>query len=341
MASPQNNTDTSSDSVTLPKIATPSPEATPILTPSATPAPPSPPPLTGRIAFPIDDGFAHYAIWMVELPKGEPFLALSRARQPNFSARGQLLVNNETSPNGENLGLVDANNTWLGLVSDTPEDCLPFWNPAGDHYVYGNSHLLTDPITRNYLAYLFIPCSLRRPSEEGEDKCRDTGGKSKLTPGAYPVWTDDNRIAFFADLGGAGIYLINARATAREFADDSIQRVLLVGDGRPSDTQGNKLFFSAASLEQNWEAYVINLDGSNLVNLSNSQLTNDGLPTVSPDGAWVAFVSNRNEHWGIWIVSSSGGIPFELVDLSKINTINKPWGEGDREWTNERITWGP
>jgi Tol biopolymer transport system component len=278
---------------------------------------------------------------MVELAKGEPFLVLRRARQPNFSTRGQLLVNNENSPNGENLGLLEANNTWLGLVSDAPEDRYPFWNPEGDRYVFANPQLLTDPITQQYLTYLFIPCSLRRPLEENTDSCRDTSGKSKLVPGDYPVWTDDYRIALFVDLGGAGIYAVNAGATSREYGDASPQRIILAGDARPSDTQGNKLFFSAASLEQNWEAYGVNLDGNNQINLSNSPTTRDGLPTVSPDGAWVAFVSDRNEHWGIWVVPSSGGTPTEIVNLSTINPNPNPWGTGDHEWINERITWGP
>jgi Tol biopolymer transport system component len=280
---------------------------------------------------------------MAELPKGEPFLLLRGARQPNFSTTGQLLVNNENSPNGENLGRLDASNTWVGLVSDTPEDRFPFWNPEGDRYVFVNPRLLTDPNTQQYLDFLFIPCSVLRPLEENSEKCRDTGGKSKLVPGDFPVWTDDYRIAYLNNQqGNQGVYLVSAGAIPREPASDpEPQQLLAATDARPSDTQGNRLFFSAASLDDNWEAYAINLDGTNLSNLSNSPETQDGLPTVSPDGAWVAFISNRDEHWGIWVVPSSGGTPSEVVNLSKLNTNPTPWGTDDRDWTNERISWGP
>jgi Tol biopolymer transport system component len=329
--------------VTLPS-ASPSPAATPTPSPStATPLPAAPPSLSGRIAFPIDDGLGQYDIWMVELSKGEPFRLLPRARQPNFSNSGQLLVNNENSPNGENLGRLDANNTWLGLVSDAPEDRLPFWSPEGDRYVFVNSQLLTDPVTQQYLTYLFIPCSVLRPLEENSEGCRDTGGKSKLVPGDYPVWTADYRIAYLNNQqGNQGVYLVSAGATPREPAGDADpQRLLAASDARPSDTQGNQLFFTAASLAQNWEAHAINLDGTGLVNLSNSPDSQDGLPTVSPDGVWVAFVSDRDAHWGIWVVPLSGGTPQEVVNLSKINTNPSPWGKEDRDWTNERIAWGP
>ena len=341
--SPQSEARIASDQVTQPSV-TPLPAATPTpALPTATPLPPTPPPLSGRIAFPIDGGLGQYDIWMVELPKGEPFRVLPRARQPNFSHTGQLLVNNENSPNGENLGRLDANNTWLGLVSDAPEDRFPFWSPEGDRYVFVNPQMLTDPLTQQYLTYLFIPCSVLRPLEENSESCRDTGGKSKLVPGDYPVWTADYRIAYLNNQQGQeGIYLVSAGATPREPAGDAEPQRLIAGsDARPSDTHGNQLFFTAASLAQNWEAHAINLDGTGLLNLSNSPETLDGLPTVSPDGAWVAFVSDRDGHWGIWVVPLSGGTAQEVVNLSKINTNPSPWGKDDRDWTNERITWGP
>jgi hypothetical protein len=334
---------TTGDRVIQPDVTSLPTETPPSVPPTATPAPATLPPLSGRIAFPVDDGLGHYDIWMVELPKGEPFRLLTGARQPNFSNSGQLLVNNENSPNGENLGRLDSNNTWLGLVSDTPEDRYPFWSPEGDRYVFANSRLLTDPMTQEYLTYLFIPCSVLRPLEENSESCRDTSGKSKLVPGDYPVWTQDYRIAYLNNQqGNQGVYLVNAGATPREPAGDpEPQRLLAGSDIRPSDTQGNQLFFTAASLEHNWEAQAINLDGTNVINLSNSPETQDGLPTVSPDGAWVAFVSDRDAHWGIWVVPISGGVAKEVVSLSKINTNPSPWGKEDRDWTNERISWGP
>jgi Tol biopolymer transport system component len=101
------------------------------------------------------------------------------------------------------------------------------------------------------------------------------------------------------------------------------------------------LYFSANSLDGNWEAYAVNLDGSGLTNLSNNPDSLDGLPAASPDGQWVAFVSDRTEKWAIWIISSAGGEPQKLVDLPAMIPNPSPWGSGDHDWTNERITWGP
>ncbi|NIV31251.1 MAG: hypothetical protein GWN58_17675, partial [Anaerolineae bacterium] len=55
----------------------------------------------------------------------------------------------------------------------------------------------------------------------------------------------------------------------------------------------------------NWEVYAVNLDGSGLKRLTNNS-ANDGLPTWSPDGQSIAFVSNRSGAWAIWVMDRSG-----------------------------------
>ena len=55
----------------------------------------------------------------------------------------------------------------------------------------------------------------------------------------------------------------------------------------------------------------------------------------------MAFVSDRDGRWGIWVVPRRGGEPQKVVDISKINTNPSPWGDNDRAWMMERISWGP
>ncbi len=315
----------------------PPPPATPTHTPVPTPAP-----LSGRIAFPVDDGGGTYDVWVVVLPDGEPFTVQKGARQPNFSHDGRLLVNLENSPYENHIGLLDANYAWQGLVSDSPEDGYPYWSLNGDRYVFSNSQRLLDPATGQRLPYVFMPCpGLQYPLQDSREKCRDIATFGKVGAGEAPVWTDDDRIAFFSFEGDDGIYLVSGASALWEAGGLGPRQLLVAGNGRPSDTHGFQLFFSAGSIDQNWEAYAIDLDGSNLVNLSNSPFSQDGLPTVSPNGSWVAFVSDRDGKWGIWAMPRNGGEPIKLVDISTINTNPSPWGVGDRAWTNERLSWGP
>jgi hypothetical protein len=61
------------------------------------------------------------------------------------------------------------------------------------------------------------------------------------------------------------------------------------------------------------------------------------LPTISPDGQWVAFVSDREGSWAIFVAPIGGGSAQKLFDFPKPN----PWGAGGgRDWTEERISWG-
>jgi hypothetical protein len=201
--------------------------------------------------------------------------------------------------------------------------------------------MLIDPATGGPLPHVFMPCSLQMPKFENDEKCKDIPGRGKVAAGEAPVWTGDDRIAFWTFQGDDGIYVVSGVSTLWLAGGVGQTQLLVLGNGRPSDTDGFQVFFSAGTIDGNWEAYSIDLDGTNLVNLSNAPFFQDGLPAVSPDGAWVAFVSDRDGKWGIWAVPRAGGEPTKLVDISKINTNPSPWGVGDRDWTTERISWGP
>ena len=53
------------------------------------------------------------------------------------------------------------------------------------------------------------------------------------------------------------------------------------------------------------DIFVTGADGSNLTRLTHNQ-ADDHSPTWSPDGRWIAFVSDRDQNYGIHIMSSEG-----------------------------------
>ncbi len=55
----------------------------------------------------------------------------------------------------------------------------------------------------------------------------------------------------------------------------------------------------------------------------------DGLPTVSPDGRWVAFASDRGGFWRIWVVPLAGG---EAQPLMAVNGVLTNWLEHAIQW---------
>ena len=82
----------------------------------------------------------------------------------------------------------------------------------------------------------------------------------------------------------------------------------------------------------NWEIYVMDVDGSDLKRLT-SNSTIDGLPTWSPDGRSIAFVSNQGGTWGVWVMNADGSGRRKLFAIGG--------GGLAVDWQNEQISWGP
>jgi Tol biopolymer transport system component len=70
------------------------------------------------------------------------------------------------------------------------------------------------------------------------------------------------------------------------------------------------------------EIYVINLDGSNLVKLTNS-VTPQSDPSWSPDGKKIVFASNNNDSASLYIMNADGTDPAKLIDAKDLSINNQ------------------
>ena len=70
----------------------------------------------------------------------------------------------------------------------------------------------------------------------------------------------------------------------------------------------------------------MNANGTGLVNLTNRSTGDDNSPAWSPDGAKIAFGSDRSGHWDIWIMSANGtGLSNITQGLQGHNCSNPAW----------------
>ena len=89
----------------------------------------------------------------------------------------------------------------------------------------------------------------------------------------------------------------------------------------------------------NWDVYKVEVDGSGLVQMTTDS-ADDGLPTWSPDGAIIAFVSDRDGEWAIWAMSADSKNQRPLFNLEGlIDGRVQVDVQNARGWVEERIIW--
>lgn len=87
--------------------------------------------------------------------------------------------------------------------------------------------------------------------------------------------------------------------------------------------EGRILFLSRVS--DTTDIFSVNPDGSNLINLSNSP-GDDVDPNMSPDGKYIAFISNRDRYWNIY-----------RMEADRSNLVNLTHTQG----ADSGVVWSP
>ncbi len=78
-----------------------------------------------------------------------------------------------------------------------------------------------------------------------------------------------------------------------------------------------------------WEIYIMNVDGSNLVQLTHNQ-ADDEYPVWSPDGAQIAFKSNRDGNFEIYVMNADGTHEQRLTNHSA-NDEDPAWSPDGKQ----------
>ena len=144
------------------------------------------------------------------------------------------------------------------------------------------------------------------------------------TPAWHPI---QDRIAYQGcdPTGNAcGLWAMTSAATNR------VPLTTQPGDTRPAwSPDGSYLLFMSRDRHGNWEIYRLTVATGEVLRLTANN-SNDVLPTVSPDGTQVAFLSDRDGSWKIWLLPIDGGTPRALAPIT--GTLSPDWSLHSIQW---------
>ena len=236
------------------------------------------------------------------------------------------------SPDGNNMAFVSNRDGYsqifvmnsdgtneIRLTDNDAQNYQPSWSPDGTKIVFLSNR--DDP---NRAIDDYFPAEIYIMNSDGSNQIRLTNNdfhdyQPSLSPDGTKILFASDRYETDPDDTNGGIYIIDGDGSNekpiinREFYDE----------GYPSwSPNGTKIVFSSYSyVNGNYDIYTMNIDGSNLTNITNTQ-SYDMMPSWSPDGTKIAFASDKDYNGEIYIMDIDGSYFHDLSTSNQTNITN-------------------
>jgi eukaryotic-like serine/threonine-protein kinase len=275
------------------------------------------PTLEGRLIYSSQEGDVHRIFAMPVTAPGNSTLLVDNAAQPRLRGDGRMIAfyswqRGQTGLAGLDvlMGQNPANRSlYFTEHSEDSRDSQPTWSPTGDRLAYSSTSFGDG----RYRIYVAQADGSRQVTELGYGK----------DPAWHP-W-QDWLVFNGVDTGGEqpGLWLMHSDGSERRRLTDN------GNDQRPVWTpDGRSIVFMSSGRHDNWELYRLNFEDLSIMRLTYSG-AQDGLPAVSPDGNFVAFVSDRDGLWNFWYMPILGG---DAVRLGSMSGQMVSWLEHGVQW---------
>jgi len=267
----------------------------------------------GRILYAatnVDDGRSRIFALGVGSDRS-PAVFVEDGEQPALRADAERIVYYNTRDDMAGLTSYDPGSGLTLRFTSFAEDSRPSWSPDGNQIVFA-SNREGDRRWRIYAAW-----------------AETDGATTNLGFGDSAAWSPtSNQIVFHGcdDSGnGCGLWRVNSGGGDRGTLTSQ------PGDIIPAwSPDGQTVVFTSNGRDGNYELYALNTTNRDVTRLTDHP-GNDGIGAVSPDGTWVAFLSDRSGRWQIWGVPITGG---EAVVLGEIEGQVGNWLEQQIQWVN-------
>ena len=258
----------------------------------------------------MDPNIGQNSIFLQPVAGGAPGVVFVGGVQPAYRPDQQRLVFRDLRDESRGLTSFDPASGLELRFTTFSEDASPAWNSLGNVIAFA-SNRESDRRWRIMIVWADV-----------------NNEATSVGYGQYPAWSPvEDRFAFQGcdDTGNnCGLRTLNGAG----------------GDGRgltssPSDMQpawapnGAFVAFTSEGRDGNPEIYRVDVATNQVTR--RRQLGWTLRPRLSPDGGWVAFLSNRSGAWAVWAVPSSGGDAQQLFELK--GGVNV-WQEFTLQWLN-------
>jgi len=211
---------------------------------------------------------------------------------------------------------------------DGPQDTQPKWSPDGSRILF----LSTAP---NEDAELWV-------------MDRDGGNRQQLTDNAFRdfggTWSPDgSRIAWSVEDTenfDFDIWVMNADGSNQDPVTAEAPEELQFNEWQPDWAPNGRIVYSATTLvpfEESvgafYKIHSMEPDGSDRIvlsqgpDLADDVPNHDEQPAVSPDGAWIAFATNKQpeQDWDVVVIRTSDGAQFNLTNTYPEEELAPMW----------------
>lgn len=268
--------------------------------------------LRGRILYgarDLNDGrfrvFAQSAVNGATLPT----VVVEDASQPNLRSDGQRLAFHNLRGDMGGISSFDPASGLFIRFTSFAEDAMPSWNANSSRIAFASTRE-SDRRWRLYLVW-----------------AQQDGETTLVGYGEAPAWhpTADLLAYRGCDQTGnnCGLWQMDGSG------GNQLPLTTVPSDNRPAwSPDGRTMVFMSDGRSGNFDIFRLDTTTRQVTQLTDSP-NFDMLPTVSPDGQSVAFVSNRDGGWKIYVVSINGGAARLLAPI-----------RGDfGDWQSQKLDW--
>lgn len=154
------------------------------------------------------------------------------------------------------------------------------------------------------------------------------GSRETLVPHIFadrPSWTPDGlRIVYHLSNHSVSGTVTSDGLFVVDLATRSSVKVLDFGFNPAVSPDGTRIAFGH-SQNGNSDIYLVNIDGTGLVNVTADSLAAEWGPTWSPNGGFIAFVTDRDGNYEIYRMDADGANPVNLTNLPDSAESQPDW----------------